>query len=139
VTEKINGERYEVPNKIKHINGLTLFFWSIPHPAAFIKNDLLKKAGGYDESFRISGDYDFFVRSFYKENAKFHYVPVTVSVFKADGISSDGKNKKIINEENGIIIKKHYGSFAEFVYNVKPLLVVLRFIYKIWLKFEKNS
>ena len=126
------GKKYEVPERLKKVSALRLFFWSIPHPAAFIKKDLLKKVGGYDESFKISGDYDFFVKVFYLERSSFKHIPLTISVFQTGGISSDEKNKEIINNENSGIIRKYYGLTARLIHDCKPLLVISRVFYKIY-------
>jgi len=130
--------RYQVPNRLKKVNSVKLFFWSIPHPAAFIKRDLLRKCEGYDESFRISADYDFFLRAYIVEKAKLCHIPLKVAVFRTDGISSDTGNKRLMKSENIKTVKKYYGTFPAFIYNIAPVLVVLRFIYKVWLKLEKD-
>ena len=130
--------RYQVPNRLKNINSLKLFFWSVPHAAAFIKKDVLAKVGGYDESFKIASDYDFFVKSFVAQNMKFNHISLSVSVFQTGGISSDPRNVELLKNENLRIIKKYYGAFPAFIYNVTPVLVVLRFVYKVWIKLEKD-
>jgi glycosyltransferase involved in cell wall biosynthesis len=130
--------RYQVPNRLKNINSLKLFFWTVPHAAAFIKKDALTKVGGYDESFKISADYDFFVKAFVAQKMKFNHISLNVSIFQTDGISSDPRNSKLLKNENLWIIKKYYGTFPAFIYNIAPVLVVLRFIYKVWLKLEKD-
>ena len=38
--------------------------WMPPHTSIFIKKDLLKYVGYYDENFKISADYDFIIRLF---------------------------------------------------------------------------
>ncbi len=130
--------RYQPPNRLKNINSLKLFFWTVPHAAAFIKKDALTKVGGYDESFKIASDYDFFVKAFVAQKIKFNHVSLNVSVFQTGGISSDPRNSDLLKNENLTIIKKYYGTFPAFIYNIAPVLVVLRFIYKVWLKLEKD-
>ena len=134
-----SGERYEVQNRLKNINSIKSFFWSVPHAAAFIKKDALTKAGGYDENFKIAADYDFFVKAFVVEDMKYCYIPLNVSVFQTGGVSSNPANKKLLKSENLKVIEKYYGSFFRFIYNVTPMLVAARALYKIWLKFEKND
>ncbi|MGI6394069.1 MAG: glycosyltransferase family 2 protein [bacterium] len=133
----LSKKRKEFPNRLKCVNKFKFFFWSIPHPAAFIKRELLEKCG-YDESFKIAGDYDFFVKSFLQSKATFFHIPLKVAVFVTDGVSSDPQNKKLIKEENLMVIKKYFGSFPAIIYNLTVLFVVLRFFCKIWLKFEKK-
>jgi len=130
--------RYQPPNRLKNINSLKLFFWTVPHAAAFIKKDALTKVGGYDESFKISADYDFFVKAFVAQKMKFNHISLNVSVFQTDGISSDPRNVGLLKNENLKIIKKYYGTFPAFIYNIAPVLVALRFVYKVRLKLEKD-
>ena len=40
------------------------FGWMPPHPSVIIKAEIFKKFGGFDEKFKISGDYDFLLRVF---------------------------------------------------------------------------
>lgn len=136
--DPVTMERYAVPNRLKIVNSIKLFFWTVPHAAAFIKKDALTRVGGYDESFRISADYDFFVKAFVDQKMKFNHIPLNSSVFQTDGISSDRRNSKLMKNENLKIIKKYYGAFPSFLYNIAPVLVVLRFIYKVWIKLEKD-
>ncbi|MGJ8539707.1 glycosyltransferase family 2 protein [Heyndrickxia coagulans] len=56
------------------------------HQATLIKTANLKKRG-YDITYKIAGDYDFFVNA-YRNFANFYHVPCTVAVFQKDGISS---------------------------------------------------
>jgi len=130
--------RYQVPNRLRNINAVTLFFWTVPHAAAFIKKDSLAKFGGYDESFKIASDYDFFIKALIVEKMKFKYIAFNISFFQTGGISSTPANKGSLKSENLKIIKKYYGTFPAFIYNFTFLLVVLRFVYKVWLKLEKN-
>lgn len=131
--------RYQVPNRLKKINAVKLFFWTVPHAAAFIKKDSLAKVGGYDESFKIASDYDFFIKALIIEKMKFKYISLNISFFQTGGISSTPVNKGSLKSENLKIIKKYYGTFSAFIYNFTFLLVVLRFVYKVWLKLEKYS
>ena len=69
---------------------------------------------------------------------KFKHNSLSVSVFQTGGISSDPRNVELLKNENLRIIKKYYGAFPAFIYNVTPVLVVLRFVYKVWIKLEKD-
>jgi len=131
------GNRYNSTNRLININSVKLFFWCIPHAASFIKRDLIKHVGGYEEHFKIAGDYDFFLKAYHIEKAVILHIPVTVSVFGTDGISS--KNSRLLRSEDLQIIKRYYGTFAKFLYTFTLMMVFLRFFYKVWLRFEKNS
>lgn len=61
---------------------------SLPHPAVFYRRSVFARAGGFDESFRIAGDYEFMVRALRGREAR--YLPdVTVSAMRAGGASLD--------------------------------------------------
>ncbi len=61
---------------------------SLYHQATFVKRDLFTSHGFYDESFRLGGDYEFFIRTLLKENNRYKHIPLTVSNFIAEGISN---------------------------------------------------
>lgn len=69
------------------------------HPAAFIKRRLLEERGGYDESFRIVADYDFFLETMLVRKCSARYIAEPVSVFNTAGVGSDPANKKLHDEE----------------------------------------
>lgn len=66
------------------------FFFSISlyHQATFISREAFYKYGDYDETFRLGGDYEFFIRLFFRHNASYCHVSEEVSHFRADGISN---------------------------------------------------
>lgn len=69
------------------------------HPATFIKRKLLEARGGYDESFRIVGDYDFFLEMLFVKNCSRKYIHLPVAVFNTEGIGSNPAHKKAQDEE----------------------------------------
>jgi glycosyltransferase involved in cell wall biosynthesis len=56
---KLVAENYAIP-KYSYKELLRLNF--VPHPSTFIRRDLFKRVGGFDESLKFSMDYDFFLR-----------------------------------------------------------------------------
>lgn len=57
------------------------------HPATFVKRSLFIQVEGFDESYSISGDYEFFIR-LHKTGSIFHYMPVPIAAFRLGGASS---------------------------------------------------
>ena len=57
------------------------------HPATFVKRSVFEAVGGFDETFKIAGDYEFFVR-LHKHNFVFSYIPVSIAAFRIGGASS---------------------------------------------------
>ena len=49
-----------------------------PHPASIIKREIYQKFGKYNESFKIAGDFEFFLRLFYINKIKFKIMNQTI-------------------------------------------------------------
>jgi glycosyltransferase involved in cell wall biosynthesis len=64
------------------------------HPAAFIRREILVARKGYDESFRIVADYDFFMETILVKKYSTVHVPVPVAVFNTAGIGSSAKHAR---------------------------------------------
>ena len=62
---------------------------SLYHQATFIKRKLFFDYGMYNESFKIGGDYEFFIRLFFREKCTYKHVNIIVAKFTADGISNN--------------------------------------------------
>lgn len=70
---------------------LSLFYYlekGIPHQAAAIRKSLFDQYGLYDTSYRISGDWDFFLRAVVLHNATVGYTDITLANFDGTGIST---------------------------------------------------
>lgn len=70
-----------------------MIYTTLFHPAAFIRKTLLEERGGYDESFRIVADYDFFLEALMVRQCSTQYVEHPVTVFNTAGVGSDPANK----------------------------------------------
>ena len=57
--------------------------------AAFISKDTILKYGLLDSTYKIAGDYNYFLK-LYKKGVKFKYLNLPISEFELGGISSDG-------------------------------------------------
>ncbi len=61
---------------------------SLPHPAVFYRRGVFARVGGFDESFRIAGDYEMLLRALRGREARF--LPgLVVSTMRAGGASQD--------------------------------------------------
>lgn len=81
---------------------LSLFYYlekGIPHQAAAIRKSLFDQYGLYDTSFRISGDWDFFLRVVVLHSATVGYTDITLANFDGNGISST-HGREMKNEIN---------------------------------------
>ena len=91
----------------KDLRKKNIYHKTLPHPGTFIHNDLFKKFGNYDDSFRIAGDYDFFVRVLLA-GASYDFVPDCIAVFQMDGVSTQMKGTRVLLSELDKIRKSHY-------------------------------
>lgn len=64
------------------------FGWMPPHPGVIIKAEIFKKFGGFDEKFKISGDYDFLLRVFSGFEGKIVYLNSVSVIMRHGGVSS---------------------------------------------------
>ena len=61
-----------------------------PHPASIIKREIYYKYKMYNETFKIAGDFEFFLRIFYINKIKYKLINNTIIRMRSGGIS--GKN-----------------------------------------------
>lgn len=73
------------------------------HQSVMTKLKLFKQRG-YDEQFKISGDYDWFLGA-YLESRVFRYVNICISDFYMDGISS---NQRFAGYKESLKVRKKY-------------------------------
>lgn len=104
---------------------------TIPHQATFIKREVYEKIGGFDETFRIAGDYDFLLRAVIRYRLKSLYVPVLCAFFDKQGISSTNhelreSEKRRAREKNftypDYIYRKLINDMIDFLRQVKKKL-----------------
>jgi glycosyltransferase involved in cell wall biosynthesis len=76
--------------EIQHFINLSLY-----HQATLISRKLFEKFGFYNENFKIGGDYEFFIRVFYKYNCKYRRISDEISYFKSDGISNNSNYSEL--------------------------------------------
>jgi glycosyltransferase involved in cell wall biosynthesis len=95
---------------------------TISHQATFIKKDLFKKIGKYNEKYEVVADFDFWIKAIINGKAKVKYLPVVISVFDLSGMSTDYKVAKqhikerievllaygLINQNQAVILKRKW-------------------------------
>lgn len=72
------------------VNADTFFRGSLPHPATFIRRQLLIETP-YNEQLKIVADWEFFTKKIVWEGCSTKHIPYIISVFIEDGISSTNK------------------------------------------------
>ncbi len=86
----------------RHWSFRYLYYDNIPHQAEFIKRSLLIKLSGYNERYKILSDYDFNIKAL-MHNASYHFIDEAISYIDLYGISSDGQNSLILQQERKAI------------------------------------
>jgi glycosyltransferase involved in cell wall biosynthesis len=79
-------ENHIAPKEIDMDFILNSTFW---HPCVFIKSDLFKAFGLYNTSFKIVGDYEFFIRCLLKPHVTSEHINEFITEFDGNGISND--------------------------------------------------
>jgi glycosyltransferase involved in cell wall biosynthesis len=88
------------------------------HPVSFIRRDLFNKFGLYDETFKIAGDYDFFVKVIVAHKVKTKHLSIPICIFDATGLSSDPKNKSLLLKERRRVQNKYFNPLLLLVFRL---------------------
>lgn len=76
------------------------FGWMPPHPATFIRRECYTKYGLYKEGYKISADYELFVRYLLVQNLSFKHFSKTLIRMRDGGVSTAGlKSSLTLNSE----------------------------------------
>ena len=67
------------------------------HPALFVKRTVYERLGGYDDSFRQAGDFEFCVRAFLLDRVRYAYLPESLVRMQDGGVSNRGLKSKWVN------------------------------------------
>jgi glycosyltransferase involved in cell wall biosynthesis len=84
------------------------------HQSTFIKKELFDKYGLYDETLKIVGDFEFFIRTIIKHHATLEYLPMVISDYDTHGISSYMSDSFLA--ERASVIMRHYIG-VDFIYH----------------------
>jgi len=87
----------------------------------FVPRKIYETIGGYDESFRLLGDYDFMYRAVNVKNIAPLYVPQPIAFYLEDGLS-DRYIYQCLKDE--LTVKLRYGQnplIARFIFLLKVI------------------
>lgn len=62
--------------------------WMPPHPTLYARRDFLQGVGQFDDTYRIAGDYEFFLRMAAVPGGRFGYLPSVMVRMRAGGMSN---------------------------------------------------
>ena len=83
----------------------------ISHQATFYARDVFKFAGGYDESFQISADYDLYVRLLKLQKISYYHIPHPIAIFDLKGVSNRRDFRSLKKQENHRVRKKYFKKY----------------------------
>ena len=86
---------------------------TIPHPSTFIKKRLFDIVGLYDESLKIVSDWKFFLLATAKFNCTCKHIPLIITAYNFDGLSSKPENLKLIEEERSQVLSEDFSFFVK--------------------------
>ncbi|MBA2611416.1 MAG: glycosyltransferase [Bacteroidetes bacterium] len=89
-------EELHSPEKVDAPHFMVSTLW---HPTAFIKRSVFEKFGAYNESLKITGDYEFFIRTVLKHHVSTKHIAFAISIFDLGGISNSDKNNELHAKE----------------------------------------
>ncbi|MDR1378405.1 MAG: glycosyltransferase [Synergistaceae bacterium] len=99
-----------------------LNYASIPHPSVFVRRNVYKKYGLFDNNYSIVGDWDFLLR-LYLEGERFCPIDRVLTAFANSGLSST-PSRRLLREN-----QKVYFRYLDFMSAVKK---ALRLELKFW-------
>ena len=94
----------KMPERISFYQMYSDTLW---HPVSFIKRRLFSDFGMYDEQFKMVSDYDFFFRVIIMQQVSTQHVPVEISVYNLNGLSSKPELKTVEKAERLAVLNKY--------------------------------
>jgi glycosyltransferase involved in cell wall biosynthesis len=127
-----------MPSRITKSHMIKDTLW---HPVSFVKRSFIKKVGLYNVQYKITADYDWFLRALFLHNASTYYINKFIVIFYEDGLSSSPDNTKQIIQERRKAQKTVLGGELFFIKTRNYLgASVIRLLKKVFKSFfsDKN-
>lgn len=98
--------------------------WLPPHPTVYVKQDVFKKCGLYNESYKIASDCDMLIRMLYKNDFSIYYLNQYIVCMLMGGISTSFGSQLLKWKEDIHIYRKHgfnpyYSLFRKITSKIK--------------------
>ncbi|MCI5055060.1 MAG: glycosyltransferase [Flavobacteriales bacterium] len=85
----------------RYKKGSFLYGWMPPHPTFFVRKSVYDKFGLFNESFKISADYELMLRMIHKNEIALHYIPKVLVHMRNGGVSNENfSNRVLANKED---------------------------------------
>ncbi|WP_027420220.1 glycosyltransferase family 2 protein [Crocinitomix catalasitica] len=105
--------------------------WMPPHPTFFVKKEVYNNFGGYSIKLKSAADYEFMLRVIHKEKIRISYLPETIVMMRAGGLSNASlKNRIKANREDREAWRMNNIKPGLFTLIQKPLSKALQFLKK---------
>lgn len=88
----------------KSISMLSIYVGTLNHSSAFIRKDLFRKYGYYDETLKIVSDWKWFLQVIVLGEEKPTYVDIDVTVYDMHGVSETSKT--VVKAERAQVLKE---------------------------------
>lgn len=126
MVDKNDGKELFRVNFDKQKYNLSFFLnYTLPHQATIYHKDLFKKYGLYDETLKICGDLEYYLR-LVEEKVEVKYIPIDIAIFDETGKSHSESSLERINKEKALLFEKYYGypsiHFMTIVLNGQPFI-----------------
>lgn len=107
----------------EYFNNKLEFGWMAPHPGLYVKKNLINKIGFFNNTYKVSFDYDFIIRLLKYKKIKAFYLPIVSVKMLTGGNSNKIKNIICKMKEDFKIIKRHKigGYKTLFLKNISKL------------------
>ena len=104
--------------------------WMPPHPTVYVRREVYRQVGPYDEWFRISADYDMILRIF-TAGYKTRYIPQVLVAMEPGGASNrDAKARLSKTQEDYFVLKKNHVGAGLLTVACKQLRKIRQFLRK---------
>ena len=104
------------------------FGWMPPHPTVYVRREVYKQVGPYDDWFRISADYDMMLRIF-TAGYKTHYIPEVLVSMETGGASNKNTKARLSKtQEDYLVLKKNHVGAGLLTVACKQLRKIRQFL-----------
>ncbi|HMO33790.1 MAG TPA: glycosyltransferase family 2 protein [Saprospiraceae bacterium] len=97
--KKVSPESVSVSYFLNHV---------LYHPGLLVSKEVYKKYGLYDESLKLTADWEFCMRTAGIAGCSYKHIPVVLSIFDMSGISSQQSTSKDQEIERQSVLKKYF-------------------------------
>lgn len=104
---------------------MTLINMTLPHQASFIRKNLFDRFGLYNEKYKISSDWEFFIKSIILNNCIVEKLNFTISEVQPNGLT-ETDTETLILERHEILNKiERINQLAQYYKNTNEIIRVL--------------